>query len=153
MWYFACDARNMPATSPSFRGDTLDPDLSRNGERRRKPRFAMRCSIFLRNSCASGPWILSKTVNVSVAGAYCASNVELSKDESVEYVLTFPPELTHAPAPWRVRFLGSVVRVESDAAAQGTYGVAVYTTKRRYLSPEESNRFCSLDDARPIASR
>ncbi len=70
----------------------------------------------------------------------------------MEYVLTFPPELTHAPTPWRVRFFGSVVRVEPDGAAQGTYGVAVHTTKHRYLSREESDGFCSLDDLRAPTS-
>jgi hypothetical protein len=105
----------------------------------------MRCSIFLRAPRAYGEWILGETSNVSAVGAYFPSKVELSSDESVEYVLTFPPELTHAPAPWRVQFYGSVVRVERQTAEQGTYGVAVHTTKHRYLSPEESDGFCSLD--------
>jgi hypothetical protein len=127
-------------------GDPVQPDPSREGERRRKPRFAMHCSIFLRTLGASGEWIRSETANVSTVGAYFASKVELPRDRSVEYVLTFPPELTHAPAPWRVRFYGSVVRVEAQTAGQGTYGVAVYTTKHHYLSPEESEAFCGLDE-------
>jgi hypothetical protein len=98
----------------------------------------MQCSIFLRTQRASGHWILSETDNVSTVGAHFASNVELPPDESVEYVLTFPPELTHAPAPWRVRFYGSVVRVEPQTTG---YGVAVHTTKHRYLSPEEPDGF------------
>ncbi len=122
--------------------------LSRSCERRRKPRFDMHCSIFLRTSHDSAQWILSHTANVSAVGAYFATEVELPQDESIEYVLTFPPELTHAPAPWRVRFFGNVVRVESDGAAEGTYGVAVHTTKHRYLSAEESAKFRNLDESR-----
>ena len=132
--------------------DSLEPNLSRSGERRRNPRFAMHCSIFLRTPGASEQWILSETANVSAVGAYFASNVELATDESVEYVLTFPPELTHGPTPWRVRFFGSVMRVEPQTEWQGAYGVAVHTTKHRYLSPEESDGFCSLDGVRAPAS-
>ena len=80
-----------------------------------------RCIVL--SSCApraaSDQWILSETANVSVIGAYFATDVELPRDESVEYVLTFPPELTHAPSPWRVRFYGSVVRVEPPTAGRG----------------------------------
>ncbi len=112
----------------------------------------MHCSIFLRTSHDSAQWILSHTANVSAVGAYFATEVELPQDESIEYVLTFPPELTHASAPWRVRFFGSVVRVESDGATQGTYGIAVHTTKHRYLSAEESAKFCSLDETQPLAA-
>jgi len=133
-------------------GEFPQPNLPRSGERRRNLRFAVHCPIFLRTPRASGQWILSQTDNVSAVGAYFASKVELPPDESVEYVLTFPPELTHAPAPWRVRFYGSVVRVEPQTAAQGRYGVAVHTTRRRYLSHEESDRFCSLDKAPAPAS-
>lgn len=129
-------------------GDSPKPTLSYSGERRRKPRFAMQCSIFLRAPRASGRWILSETDNVSTVGAHFVSNVELPPDESVEYVLTFPPGLTHAPAPWRVRFYGSVVRVEPQTAGEGAYGVAVQTTKHRNLSPTESDGFRSLDEAR-----
>lgn len=112
----------------------------------------MHFSIFLRAPCADGQWISSETANVSAVSAYFSSQVELPADGSVEYVLTFPPELTHAAAPWRVRFYGSVVRVERQTAGQDTYGVAVHTTKHRYLSPEESEGFCSLDEARAPAN-
>jgi PilZ domain len=133
---------------PPQNGDSPEPILPPSGERRRKPRFAMQCSIFLRTRHASGQWILSETDNVSTVGAHFASNVELPPDESVEYVLTFPPELTHAPAPWRVRFYGSVVRVEPQTTGHGAYGVAVHTTKHRYLSSEEPDEFCSLEPHR-----
>ena len=142
---------NMPAISPRD-GDSIGPALSPSGERRQKARFEMRCSIFLRTPHISDHWILGQTANVSAVGASFASKVALPPDESVEYVLTFPPELTHAPAPWRVRFFGSVVRVEPDSAVQGTYRVAVHTTKHRYLSREESAGFCSLDELRASAS-
>ena len=104
----------------------------------------MHCSILL-HPHASDRRILGETVNVSAGGAYFASKVALPPDEPVEYVLTFPPELTHAPAPWRVRFYGSVVRVETKSVEEGTYGVALQTTKHRYLSPEEPDGFCSLE--------
>lgn len=107
----------------------------------------MRCSIFLRASVSSGHWILGKTANVSVLGAYFASKVELPREQSVEYVLTFPPELTHAPSTWGVRFYGSVVRVEPHTGATDEYGVALNTSKHRYLSPEESAGFSSMDEA------
>ena len=133
-------------------GDNLPPNISGRAERRRKPRFAMQCSILLRSECASEQWIPGETANVSAAGAYFASNAELPQGEPVEYVLTFPPELTHASAPWGVRFFGSVVRIEPDSAVRGMHGIAVYTTKHRYLSREESDRFCSLDETRTPAS-
>lgn len=135
--------------SPQVGDPTTNPAPS--CERRRKPRFDMHCSIFLRTSHDSTQWILSHTANVSAVGAYFATEVELPQDESIEYVLTFPPELTHAPAPWRVRFFGNVVRVEPDGAIQGTYGIAVHTTKHRYLSAEESAKFRCLDETRPPA--
>ena len=121
---------------------------SGSGERRRNLRFPMPFSILLRTPADSGPWILSKTANVSAVGAYFPTSVELPPDESVEYVLTFPPELTHAPAPWRVYFYGNVVRVEPHDGTPGTYGVAVHTIKRRYLSSEESEGFRGLGEAR-----
>jgi hypothetical protein len=134
----------MPGTSPRT-NDSRQPNPSPGGERRRKPRFAVQCSIFLRTQAASDRWILSETANVSAVGAYFATDIELPQDESVEYVLTFPPKLTHTSSPWRVRFYGSVVRVEPQSREHGSYGVAVHTTKHRYLSPEESARFGSLD--------
>ena len=106
----------------------------------------MHCSIFLRAPDFSDQWIQGETANVSAVGAYFASKVKLPQDESVEYVLTFPPELTHAPNSWGVRFYGSVVRVESPTGANGSYGVAVHTSKHRYLSAEEFAGFCSLDE-------
>ncbi len=137
----------MPTLPPG--GNSTNPELSRSsGERRKNPRFAMHFSIYLRASGASEQWIRSKTANVSAVGAYFASSIELPRDKSVEYVLTFPPELTHAAAPWGVRFYGNVVRVEPHGAAQGTYGVAVRKTKHRFLSPEESDGFNALGEVR-----
>jgi len=134
-------------------GESLHQPASHcSTERRQKPRFALQCSIFLRAPGASDEWIRSKTANVSVVGAYFASQVELPPQESVEYVLTFPPELTHAPDPWRVCFYGSVVRVEPLTLAEGGYGVALRTTKHRYLSHEESQGFRRLDGADSFAS-
>jgi hypothetical protein len=108
----------------------------------------MHCSIFLRDPDASDHWILSETTNVSAAGAYFDCDVELPPDRTVEYVLTFPPEWTHAVAPWGVRFQGNVVRVEPHTEA---YGVAVHTSKRRYLSAVECNGFSGMDEMRTVS--
>jgi hypothetical protein len=134
----------MTVTSTRSHG-SFQAKSSCTSERRRKLRFPMRCSIFLRVPAVSDRWILSETSNVSAVGAYFPTKVELLRDESVEYVLTFPPELTHATSPWRVRFYGNVVRVEPETRVQRGFGIAVYTTKRRYLLHEESARFSSLD--------
>jgi hypothetical protein len=131
---------DMPAISP------------RSGERRRTLRFAMHCSILL-HPHASDRRILAETANVSAGGVYFASKVALPPDEPVEYVLTFPPELTHAPSPWRVRFYGSVVRVEAKSAEEGIYGLALQTTKHRYLSPEEPDGFCSFEPDRTVSRK
>ena len=111
-------------------------------ERRKNPRFAMHCLDL--------PAYLGRLRAVdSQRDRQCQRRRRLLRkrvssclgDKSVEYVLTFPPELTHAAAPWGVRFYGNVVRVEPNAAPGGPYGVAVHTTKRRYLSSDESDGF------------
>ena len=141
-WYVGCEARSMALLSPSS-DDPLSPDLS-HGERRRNLRFPLHCSIFLRDPDASDHWIVTETANVSAVGAFFESDVEFTRDGSVEYVLTFPPEWTRAAAPWGVRFHGNVVRVESHPAA---YGVAVRVHKRCYLSAEECNGFRGLGES------
>jgi hypothetical protein len=105
----------------------------------------MHCSLFLRDPDASDHWIVSETANVSSAGAYFDCDVELPRDRSVEYVLTFPPEWTHGVATWGVRFHGDVVRIEPHTEA---CGVAVHCSKRRYLSAVECNGFSGMDHIR-----
>jgi len=59
----------------------------------------------------------------------------------VEYVLSFPPELTKATQPLLVRFCGTVLLCERVPDGDGLYGVAVRNSGHPYLSPAEAAGF------------
>ena len=116
---------------------------SRAGERRKNPRFDMHFAVFLR--AMGGPWSRSQTADVSAAGAFFTTDSPFLLNTPVEYVLTFPQELTKAKQPLRVRFFGSVLRCERIPDANGAFGVAVRKTGHRYLSKEEAANFDSIE--------
>lgn len=117
---------------------------SRTGERRKNPRFDMHFPVFLRT--LGDPWTLTQTADVSATGALFITERPFLLNTPIEYVLTFPPELTKAERPLRVRFYGSVLRCERDANGAETYGVAVRNTAHRYLSADESLSFEALEN-------
>ena len=118
-------------------------------ERRKHPRFDMRVPVFLRG--LGEPWVVSETADVSGAGASFVSGHRFPLNTPLEYVLTFPPDLTKAPQPLRVRFFGTVIRCERMPESQDTFGIAVRNTAHRYLSHAEASGFSAMDEE-PSAS-
>lgn len=115
----------------------------RPGERRKNPRFDMHFSVFLR--AMGEPWVCCETADVSAAGASFVTDRPFSLHAPIEYVLTFPPELTKARHRLRMRFYASVVRCERDPGGSGTYGLAVHNTAHRYLTNAEAADFDRLE--------
>jgi hypothetical protein len=122
---------------------------SRPGERRRNLRFDMHFPVYLR--VPGDPWTMAETVDLSAAGASFVTDHPFLLNQPLEYVLTFPPDLTKAQRSLRVRFFGSVLRCDRIGDAEGNFGVAVNNTGHRYLSSEESAVFDALDQK--LASR
>ena len=116
---------------------------SRGGERRKNPRFDMRFPVFLR--ILGDPWTLTETTDVSATGAFFVTDRPFLLNTPIEYVLTFPRELTKAARPLRVRFYGSVLRCERVAIGNSAFGVAVRNTAHRYLTADESLSFDALE--------
>jgi len=119
-------------------------------ERRKNTRFAMRFSVFLR--ALGDPWTLSETSDISAAGAMFITDRPFLLNTPIEYVLTFPPELTKAARPIRVRFHGTVLRCERLLSGDGVFGVAVRNTAHRYLAGEEAATFDALDQKWNVAA-
>ncbi len=90
-------------------------------------------------------WVYAETVDISAAGAFFVTKRQFSPHALIEYVLTFPSELTKAPRNLRMRFSASVVRCERIPGESGAYGVAVRHNTHRYLTSEEVSYFDSLD--------
>lgn len=115
---------------------------SRAGERRKNPRFDMHVPVFLRALGES--WIATETADVSAAGAFFVTQRPLLLNTPLEYVLTFPIELTKAQRPLLVRFFGMVLRCEQLRDRSGVYGIAVRNTGHRYLTREEAAGFDAM---------
>ena len=112
---------------------------ARSAERRKNTRFDMRFPVLLRP--LGEPWVTTETADVSTTGALFVTERPLLLNTPVEYVLSFPPELTKASQPLLVRFFGTVLRCERVPDANGLYGVAVRNSGHRYLSREEASSF------------
>jgi hypothetical protein len=121
-----------------------------SGERRKNPRFDMHFAVFLR--ALGDPWSISETADVSAAGAFFVSGRPFLLNTPIEYVLTFPPDLTKALEPLRVRFFGSVLRCEQVVGNQGAFGVAVRNTAHRYLTREEAASFDPMEQKQSSTS-
>jgi hypothetical protein len=111
---------------------------ARSGERRKGPRFEMG-PVLLRT--LGEPWITTETADVSATGAMFPTERPFLLNAPVEYVLSFPPELTTATQPLLVRFFGTVLRCERVPDGDGFYGIGVRSSGRRYLSPAEAAGF------------
>ena len=103
----------------------------------------MHFSVFLR---ALGElWIWGETANLSASGAFFITTHAFPVHTPVEYILTFPPELTKAPRYLRMRFFASVIRCERIPGGNGTFGVAVRNSAHRYLTSEEATAFDAIE--------
>lgn len=141
-------ARNTLMGTNSQLSQALRP---RPGERRRNPRFDMHFTVFLRRM--GEPWVVTETTDVSAAGASFSTDRPFLLNTPVEYVLTFPPDLTKAQQPLRMRFYASVLRCERIPSGDNpAFSVAVRNTTHRYLSPEESATFDALERRAPGGS-
>ena len=116
---------------------------SRAGERRKNPRFDMHFPVFLR--ALGNPWTVTETADVSAAGAFFVASRPFLLNTPVEYVLTFPPDLTKAAQPLRVRFFGMVLRCERIRDDNVAFGIAVRNTAHRYLSRGEAAIFDAIE--------
>jgi|SRR5580700_5293660 hypothetical protein len=141
MWQSTCNVAAMEYDDVSSGVIASTPIQS--GERRKNPRFAMHFSAFVR--AIGDPWSVSETTNVSVAGASFVTDRPFLLNTPVEYVLTFPPDLTKAAQPLRVRFFGMVLRCERMAEGRGMFGIAVHNTAHRYLTQQEAADFEAME--------
>src|SRR5215471_3156758 len=96
--------------SASVSGELIAGLSSYPGERRKNHRFGMHFPVLLR--CLGEPWTTTETADVSAMGASFLTDRPFLLNAPVEYVLTFPPELTKASQRLRVRFFGTVLRCE-----------------------------------------
>jgi len=111
----------------------------------------MRFPVFLR--ALGDSWSYSQTADVSATGAFIVADRPYLLNTPVEYVLTFPPDLTKALKPLRVRFYAAVIRCERIPGGGQTFGLAVRNTAHRYLTREEAVPFDAMEhDLRPSAS-
>jgi hypothetical protein len=122
--------------STSLPEDLVADLAGASGERRKNARFDMRFPVLLR--ALGEPWITTETADVSTTGALFVTERPLLLNAPVEYVLSFPPELTKAKRVLLVRFFGTVLRCERVPDGSGQYGVAVRNSGYRYLSREEA---------------
>lgn len=116
---------------------------AQSGERRKNHRFGMHFPAFVR--ALGDPWSLSETTDVSTTGACFVTGRPFLLNAPVEYVLTFPPDLTKAAHPLRVRFFGKVLRCERTAEGRGVFGIAVHNTAHRYLTQQEATEFEAME--------
>jgi|SRR5580700_1780816 hypothetical protein len=66
---------------------------------------------------------MAETSNVSATGAFLVADRPLLVSAPVEYVLTFPPDLTKVPNLLRVRFFGKVLRCERIPVNNSAFGI------------------------------
>ena len=130
---------NLRMQSTSLPDELASRLSARSGERRKNARFDMHFPVVLR--ALGEPWLTTETADVGAAGAMFVTARPFLLNVPVEYVLSFPPELTKAPQPLLVRFFGTVLRCERVPDGSGLYGVAVRNSGHRYLTREEAAGF------------
>lgn len=109
--------------------------------RRKRLRFDMRLSVLLRAKGDS--WALGETVDVSAYGSLFVTNRPFQIGIAIEYVLTFPPNLTNTPQPLQVRFFGNVVRCQQVPEHNEAFAIAVRNKGPRSLSALSSEQSAS----------
>jgi hypothetical protein len=135
------------ASLPCMQSTSLPEELvaglsAQAGERRKNARFEMHFPVLLH--ALGEAWVSTQTADVSAAGAMFVTERPFLLNAPVEYVLSFPPELTKAPRPLLVRFFGAVLRCERVRDGSGLYGVAVRNNGYRYLTREEAAGFDTI---------
>jgi hypothetical protein len=103
----------------------------------------MRLPVILRS--IGDPWRLSLTADVSATGASIVGERPFLLGTPVEYIMTFPRELTKAPRPLRMRCLGVVLRCYQTGEGNGAFGIAVRSTSHRYLTRDEADAFDAIE--------
>lgn len=119
-------------------------------DRRKTSRYGMQFRVLVRTE--GNVWAVGETGDVGAAGTFFFTDRPFVPNTTIEYVLTFPLELTKAAHLLRMRFLGTVLRCEPVPVSDGFFGVAVRNTAHRYLSPEESSSFDAMEQEFPALS-
>jgi hypothetical protein len=119
-------------------GLTLQSD-----ERRKRRRFDIHFTALLR--ALNDSWSVGETDDVGATGAFLVTDRPFLVSTPVEYVLTFPPDLTKVPNPLRVRFFGRVLRCERIPDTNSVFGIAVQSAAHRYLSQEQLVSFDAIE--------
>jgi PilZ domain len=114
-----------------------------SGERRNNPRFDLHFPALLR--VLGDSWAVGETADVSATGAFFVTDRPFLLSAPIEYVLTFPPDLTKVANPLRVRFFGKVLRSERVPDSNGAFRIAVRSDAHRYLSREQSASFDAIE--------
>src|SRR5271169_1026681 len=141
MWQSTCLVMRMQSDFVS--SGVISNTPAQSGERRKSHRFDMHFSAFVR--ALGDPWSVSETADVSAAGASFVTDRPFLLNTPVEYVLTFPSDLTKAAQALHVRFFGMVLRCELIPGGGGMYGVAVRNTAHRYLTQQEATDFEAME--------
>lgn len=114
--------------------DQLDsPVLSLPDERRKNLRFGLHFSGAIWTPTLGKNWLPCKTLSVGIRGSSLETSVALPVESRIDYIVTFPSELTHAMDPLRVRFCGQVLRVDAIGENQEGYRVAVSNLNYKFL--------------------
>lgn len=113
-------------------GDSL---MIAQSEKRGHRRFPLSLTTELNGTSPDSISIPSETRDVSASGAFFRTQRPVEVGESVQFVLTFGPDLTMTTPPLNVRFWGTVVRVEDQSESVGFHhGVAVQIQRYEFNS-------------------
>ncbi len=116
----------MPATTVRARRATMETPTD---DRRRMPRFDLQLPIEVSHG-ESGS-VLAVTRNVSAGGVYFYVDSGVIQSPTVEFVLTFPPEITLVKS-LKVRCTGRVLRVDDSQPPNA--GVAAEIQRYEFLT-------------------
>lgn len=94
------------------------------GERRKRPRFPVRCQVRLLRGSSSGEFTDSVTQDISSMGFFCFSPSPFKVGETLTCRLKMPSQdFSNTQSPFTLEFLARVVRVE-NANEEGNFGIA-----------------------------
>ena len=110
----------------------LEEDMENQPDRREMRRFNVQlpAQVMLHNDGVHE--VITLTRNVSARGVFFYVDQRVTPGSEIEFVLTFPPELTFTQSI-RVRFAGTVVRVE-EPTRDGRIGIAAAINHYEFLS-------------------
>lgn len=102
-------------------------------ERRKMPRFDLQLPVEIEHDGSVGP--IGLTRDVSAGGVYFFVTNEVNSGEMIQFVMTFPPEITLVKS-LRVRCTSRILRVDRDTP-RGT-GVAAQIQRYEFISTAEA---------------